>query len=141
MVVIVGCWSPDGMEIYLTLWHVASQASAIWRVPVSGEDPRLIAEGERRYRYPDLSPDGTLLAFSWCEGRACDLWVMPAAGGTPLQLTTHPAYDDSPRWSPDGTRIAFTSTRADGFDIWVMTVDLEGLRQEVASANARRDGR
>jgi Tol biopolymer transport system component len=136
MVAIVGCWSPDGTAIYLTLWDTASPASAIWLVSLRGEEPRLIAESPRRYRYPDISPDGALLAFSWCEGRACDLWVMPAAGGTPVQLTAHPAYDDSPRWSPDGTRIAFTSGRADGFDIWVMEVDPATLRRDVESTGA-----
>jgi Tol biopolymer transport system component len=134
---IVGCWSPDGM-IYLTLWDANGPASAIWAVPVSGAEPRLIAESDRRYRYPDISPAGTLLAFAWCEGRNCDLWVMPAAGGTPLQLTTHPALDESPRWSPDGTRIAFTSTRSGSFDIWVMTVDLDRLRHDLQGATEGR---
>jgi Tol biopolymer transport system component len=140
LILIVGAWSPDGTTIYVTLWDPASPASAIWAVPVGRGEPRLIAESDRRYRYADISPDGALLAFAWCEGRvACDLWVMPAAGGTPIQLTAHPALDDSPRWSPDGTRIAFTSTRADSFDIWVMTVDPERLRHDVQSANTRSD--
>lgn len=92
---------------------------------------RLTFETDRPYRYMDLSPDGTLLAYVTCEGRNCDLWVMPADGRRSLQLTAHPAYDDTPRWSPDGTRIAFTSTRTENFDAWIMELDLEQLRAAI----------
>jgi Tol biopolymer transport system component len=132
---IPGCWSRDGTGIYFTLRVAASQASAIWVASLAGGPPRRItAESGRAYRYLDLSPDGTLLAFTWCEGRDCDLWVMPSAGGTPVRLTAHPAYDDTPRWSPDGARIAFTSTRSGSFDVWVMPLELEDLRAAVAAA-------
>jgi Tol biopolymer transport system component len=137
----VGCWSPDGTAIVLTLWDAASPASSIWTVPVNGEEPWRVAASDRRYRYPDVSPDGALLAFTWCEGRACDVWVMPATGGTPVRLTSDPALDDSPRWSPDGTRIAFTRPRADSFDIWVMTLDVDRRRRDVEFANAQGDGK
>jgi len=131
---IPGCWSHDGNALYFTL-RSAESASAIWMTSLASAEHRpLTSESDRAYRYLDLSPDGTLLAFVWCEGRNCDLWVMPSAGGKPVQLTTHPAYDDTPRWSPDGTRIAFTSTRSGGFDVWVMTLDLEDLHRAVTSA-------
>jgi Tol biopolymer transport system component len=134
---VVGSWSPDGAAIYIVLWESGSRASSIVSVPLDGDPPREIATSHDRFRYPDISPDGELLAYAWCEGRACDLWVMPAAGGTPVRLTTHPALDEGPRWSPDGTKLAFTSTRADSFDIWVMSPDLDRLRRDVAAANAR----
>jgi Tol biopolymer transport system component len=132
---IPGGWLPDGSAICFVLRSAESSRSAIWTVRAAGDQARpLTPESDRQYRYPDISPDGALLAFSWCEGRNCDLWVMPAPGGTPVRLTTDPAYDDTPRWAPDGTRIAFTSARAGGFDIWVMTLDVEDLRAAVASA-------
>jgi Tol biopolymer transport system component len=139
---IPGGWSPDGTAIYFVLRAASSSLSSIWMVSPTGAEARAVTrESERQYRYPDVSPDGTLLAFSWCEGRNCDLWVMPSAGGAPVQLTTHPAYDDTPRWSPDGARIAFTSTRANGFDVWVMTLDIQDLRAAVAAAQRDRPGR
>jgi Tol biopolymer transport system component len=130
-----GCWSRDGTEIYFTRRVAGPPTSAIWMASLAGGTARrLTPETERPYRYLDLSPDGALLAFTWCEGRNCDLWVMPSEGGTAVRLTADPAYDDTPRWSPDGTRIAFTSTRAGSFDVWVMTPDLEDLRAAVATA-------
>jgi Tol biopolymer transport system component len=142
-VTIPGCWSRDGTAFYFVRRAADPQRSAIWTVSRSGDQLRQVTpESDRQYRYPDLSADGTLLAFSWCEApRNCDLWVMPPAGGTPVRLTSHPEYDDTPQWSPDGTRIAFTSTRAEGFDIWMMTLDLEDLRAAVASAQPNAAGR
>jgi Tol biopolymer transport system component len=132
---IPGCWSRDGEEVYMTVRDIESYESEIWRVSSSGAEPlRLEFETERRLRYMDLSPDGTLLAFTACKERDCDLWVARASGGKPVQLTFHPAYDDTPRWSPDGTRIAFTSTRSGSFDVWVMDVDAERVTAALESA-------
>jgi Tol biopolymer transport system component len=126
---IPGCWAPDGSAVYFIRRNIDSQRSTIWAAPLDPGPPRQVTpESDRPYRYLDLSPDGTLLAFSWCEGRNCDLWVAPAGVGRPVRLTMDPAYDDTPRWSPDGRRIAFTSTRADGFDVWIMTLDVEDSR-------------
>jgi Tol biopolymer transport system component len=133
---IPGCWSHDGNSIYVTVRAVESPAATIWKVSLTGAEPlQLTFERARPYRYMDLSPDGTLLAFVACEGRNCDLWIMPADGGTPIQITVHPAYDDTPRWSPDGTKIAFTSTRSDSFDVWVVDVDIEEIKTALESAN------
>lgn len=132
---IPGCWSLDGEALYATVF-ADSPRSAIWRVPTTGEEPRqLTFETDRTYRYMDLSPDGTLLAFSSCEGRNCDLFVMRAAGGKRVQLTFHPAYDDTPRWSPDGTKIAFTSTRSDSFDVWIIEPDIEAILAALESTD------
>jgi TolB protein len=128
------CWSPDGDEIYVYLRDAENPDASIWAVSVTGEGRRqLTFEGEEVPRYADLSPDGSLLAVVWCEGRACDLWVMPSAGGNRVQITSHPDYDDGPSWSPDGKRIAFISTRSGNFDIWTVEVDVESLRRELAT--------
>jgi Tol biopolymer transport system component len=128
------CWSHDGEEIYVTLREAESRNSSIWAISVTRDDRRkLTRETAGSYRYADLSPDGSLLAVVWCEGRACDLWVMSPTGGKRAQVTSHPSYDDGPAWSPDGTRIAFVSTRSGNFDIWTMEVDVEQLRRELAN--------
>jgi len=136
---IPGCWATDGASVYFTLADADGfRGQRILEQRVDGEEYReVLPPSDASYRYMDLSPDGSLLAFVRCEGRNCDLWVTPAVGGAAVQLTMHPAYDDTPRWSPDGTRLAFTSTRANGFDVWVMAVDLELLRAALDSAGAK----
>jgi Tol biopolymer transport system component len=101
-----------------------------------GEAVEVFAPVEgKAYRYPDVSPDGSFIAFAWCEGRRCDLWAAPAGGGKAVQLTTHPAYDDTPAWSPDGTRIAFTSASSGKVDIYVMDIDVADLRARLEAPN------
>lgn len=63
-----------------------------------------------------LSPDGSLLAFSW-RG---DLYAVSAEGGLARQLTSHVEMEDSPVFSPDGRWIAFSSNRFGGSDIFVI---------------------
>ena len=71
-------------------------------------------------RYPAISPDGSLIAFSY-KG---DIYTVPASGGRASQITTNPAHDSYPVWSPDGQQIAFASDRLGSMDIYV--VDKEG---------------
>ena len=68
---------------------------------------------------PALSPDGTLLAFSW-RG---EIWTVASTGGTATRLTTDPASDTQPHFSPDGGQIAFVSTRTGSPQIFVMPAD------------------
>lgn len=67
-------------------------------------------------RYPAISPDGTLIAFSY-KG---DIYTVPTTGGQAKQITTNPSYDAYPFWSPDGTHIAFGSDREGSMDIFVI---------------------
>lgn len=133
---IPACWSPDGSRVFVYLRDAEGPNAAIWAVSVeSGRHRKITPEEDGIYRYADVSPDGTLLAVVWCEGRrSCDIWAMPADGGRRVQITSHPDYEDGPAWSPDGTRIAFVSTRAGHFDIWTISVDIEQLRVEMAAA-------
>ena len=71
-------------------------------------------------RYPAISPDGSLIAFSY-KG---DIYTVPVSGGRASQITTNPAHDSYPVWSPDGQQIAFASDRLGSMDIYV--VDKEG---------------
>jgi TolB protein len=133
---VPGCWSPDGSEIYLWSREEASRKSAIWAVSTIGDERRLVvSDSQHAYRYMDLSPDGSLLAFASRHEDNVDLWIMSADGGAPVRITSHPAYDDTPRWSPDGKQIAFTSTRSGSFDVWILEPDLEVVRSALRVAN------
>jgi len=128
------CWSRDGNDIYVNLRERERPNASIWAVSTTGQGHRqLTPEKDAVYRYADLSPDGSLLAVAWCEGKNCSLWIMPASGGKRVQITSHPGYDDGPSWSPDGKRIAFVSTRSGNFEIWTVDVDVEQVRRELAA--------
>ena len=133
---IPSCWSRDGKSLLLMLREPPTKRSSILRLFLTGQTREVFAHEEgKSYRYAEESPDGSLLAFTWCEGRKCDLWVAPSQGGKGVQLTMHPSYDVSPAWSPDGTKIAFTSARTGRMDIYVMDLDLPDLRRAVEKIN------
>ena len=65
---------------------------------------------------PSLSPDGSLLAFSWSG----EIWTVPTSGGEATRLSQHPANDSQPKFSPDGQSLAFISDRTGSNQIYVM---------------------
>jgi tricorn protease len=70
-------------------------------------------------RQPSMSPDGSLIAFSF-QG---DIWTVPYIGGKATRLTIHEAYESNPIFSPDGKQIAFSSGRFGNNDIFVMPTE------------------
>jgi tricorn protease len=70
-------------------------------------------------RYPQISPDGNTIAFSY-QG---DLFTVSSVGGDATQLTSHNAHDYMPIWSPDSKKIAFASNRHGNFDVFLVNKD------------------
>jgi dipeptidyl aminopeptidase/acylaminoacyl peptidase len=80
----------------------------------------------KRVSDPQLSPDGTKIAFVVTDvsldanARNNDIWVVPAAGGAPVKMVGTDRSEDRPRWSPDGRQVAFVSNREGGPQVWVI---------------------
>jgi serine/threonine protein kinase len=64
--------------------------------------------------WPDISPDGTQVAFNWSGEKRDnrDVYVIRIGDGTALRLTTDPGFDGTPAWSPNGSQIAFVRQRS-----------------------------
>ena len=78
-----------------------------------------MAQSPTLVRYPAISPNGSLLSFSF-QG---DIWTVPTTGGKASRLTVHDAYESTPVFSPDGKSIAFTGSRYGNNDIFVMPAE------------------
>ncbi len=95
-----------GLSLLLVFYILIIIAS-----PTSAAEKQLIGA-----RYPAISPDGAMIAFSYMG----DIWVVSSQGGRATRLTDHMAYDGEPVWSPDGQWLAFTSNRNGNNDVFIM---------------------
>ncbi len=83
---------------------------------------------------PDISPDGTKIAFIYAKDASEDVWEIYSAdinGRNVKQLThfTKARIKKGPVWSPSGRKIAFHADINDGAQIFVMDADGENLTQ------------
>ena len=70
---------------------------------------------------PQLSPDGSSLAYVSEENGNMDIWTIRLATGEKKNLTEdNTDYDGVPAWSPDGSSIAYFSTYA-GYGIYSLS--------------------
>jgi tricorn protease len=93
--------------------HIAfAYGGNIWIVDKTGGDARRLTSFAGESSNPQLSPDGTQVAFSGQYGGNTDVYVVPAKGGEPKRLTWHPGGDIVQGWTHDGRSIVFASGRA-----------------------------
>jgi dipeptidyl aminopeptidase/acylaminoacyl peptidase len=107
----------------------------------------------KRISDPQLSPDGTRIAFVLTDvsldknTRNNDIWVVPVAGGAPVAFVAGDRSEDRPRWSADGKRLAFISNREGGSQVWVMPASggearkVTSIATEAAGVTWSPDGR
>lgn len=87
-------------------------AGNIWIVDRAGGDARRLTTFQGESSNPQLSPDGSSVAFSGQYAGNVDVYVVASRGGEPRRLTWHPGADVVQGWTPDGKRIVFASGRA-----------------------------
>jgi WD40 repeat protein len=73
---------------------------------------------------PNLSPDGSRIAFVSDRSGTPRIWVMDSTGANQAALATgSESYvpESAPSWSPDGTRLVYTSTRSGMSQVFVIS--------------------
>ncbi|MGH7862223.1 MAG: hypothetical protein ACREOS_08280, partial [Candidatus Dormibacteraceae bacterium] len=104
--------SASNGKIYFASNRDVPTASQIYVMNADGSDQHALTTGPLYSLYPDVSPDGTRIAYTVSKvddkGNTlwADLFVMRSDGSNALQLTSgHHVH--WPKWSPDGATIAF----------------------------------
>jgi Tol biopolymer transport system component len=91
-------WSPNGTRIvFVRNPNSRTGGGFIQSISADGRELRSIVRGG----HPDVSPDGSSLAFARRDG----VYVMPMVGGEPKRIVRN---GEHPEWSPDGRHLAFT---------------------------------
>lgn len=118
-------WTPGGELVFLS---TRAGTMDLYRTSLAGSDPvRLRA----RVYDPDVSPDGSKIAYAAVHEGSLDIHVMNIDGTDVVRLTDDERYEGQPRWSPDGERIAFVvgedrSVGVNDYEIFVMNADGTG---------------
>ena len=86
-------------------------AGDVWVTGRDGGDARRLTTFTGVETDPNLSPDGSQVAFSGDYDGNTDVYVVPIAGGEPRRLTWHPGTDRVRGWSADGAAVLFASGR------------------------------
>ncbi|MEO8337182.1 MAG: PDZ domain-containing protein [bacterium] len=103
-------------------------AGDLWTTGRTGGATRRITSTPEVEGDPQLSPDGSMIAFSRTAGGNADVYVVPTAGGEPRRLTYHPGLDKARGWTRDGKRVVFASDRTSVpqlsyLRLWTVAVD------------------
>lgn len=125
-------WSSRWQIIWKGCEHWAGNGGncGIWQAPDGGGAPVQISTGGSDTA-PDVSPNGSTVAYMSREIGLWHIFTAAATGGGNQQLTTE-GNNGLPTWSPDGQGIAFVSTREGGWGLWVMNADGSGQRKIAA---------
>jgi tricorn protease len=100
-------------------------AQDLWVTSRSGGEARRLTSSPGVESNPQISPDGTMVAFTGQYEGNSDVYVTSIFGGAPKRLTYHPSSDQVQDWLPDGSAVLFTSGRTSGAPIvqaWTISV-------------------
>jgi Tol biopolymer transport system component/DNA-binding winged helix-turn-helix (wHTH) protein len=122
-------WAPDGLALVFSSQRAGSQG--LWRIPVSGGEPRQIAAGH--LSHPSFPRQGNRLAYVEHIGDT-NVWQIedPTAKrdhNGRVKLISSTRRDDAAEFSPDGNRIVFASTRSGNYELWMCESDGSNPRQ------------
>ncbi|WP_029215410.1 TolB family protein [Kallotenue papyrolyticum] len=104
--------------------------------PVPNESTRL-TNNTTDDRYPRVSPDGRLIAFTATRDGNPEIYTMTIDGGQQTRRTSSNGEDLAPSWAPNNLQLVFSSNRDGDFEIYSMNVD--GSNQVQLTNNGQAD--
>jgi Tol biopolymer transport system component len=102
----------------------------LWSVDGAGAATRITTSTDEWEYHPEVSPDGTRVAFVSTRSGSEEIWITGIDGRDPSQVTSfHGPRVATPRFSPDGRSLVFTA-RPDGrADVYVVELASRATRR------------
>ncbi|EAQ99661.1 S41 family peptidase [Maribacter sp. HTCC2170] len=97
----------------------------IWTVPLSGGLAYKLTTHAEEERYPAISPDGKMIAFSASYEGPTEIYSMPIDGGLPIRWTYESDFSRTNGWTPDGKIVYDTRAFATLPDRQLVTIDIK----------------
>ena len=116
-------FSNSGSLVYLPSGQEVLSTTLVW-VNRQGQMTPL-AENQRSYQHPRLSPDGKRIAGGIRSGTDLDIWIYDIDRDTHTRLTFE-GVNGRPVWTLDGKRVAFDSSRSGTVDLYWKLADGSG---------------
>lgn len=112
-------FAPDGRIVY----HSQPEPNQIYIAHADGShNLRLTNTGTENW-HPEVSSDGTRIAFMSNRDGNHEIYVMNMDGSDQKRLTFNDVDDWYPSWSPDGSALIFSSNRNDERQIYQISTD------------------
>ncbi|MDP9342700.1 MAG: DPP IV N-terminal domain-containing protein [Actinomycetota bacterium] len=125
-------WSPDGMQLAVTIFPPAEGDRTIWVMDADGSDPHRVASADN-VSQASWSPDGSTLAYAAKNGKTSAIHIVRRDGSDDRTVYSTEAPGAravfSAAFSPDGTQILFDQGTDSGFDVFVMNADGSDVRR------------
>ncbi|GAB5518141.1 MAG: winged helix-turn-helix domain-containing protein [Rhodothermales bacterium] len=104
----------------------ATGTTNIWQVPLDRTSTAAPLLASTRWDlHPQVSPDGTQIAFTSNRSGRYEIWRSDRDGRNAIQLTDFGGpFTSTPRWSPDGQALVFTARPNGQADLY--RIDAEG---------------
>jgi eukaryotic-like serine/threonine-protein kinase len=122
--------------------YVTYPEHTLWRCHPDGSERRQLTFSPMMVYYPEISPDGTKIAFTGATPDSLlDVYVIAMIGGSPDKVVT---WGHAPTWSPDGNSLAFGALVAGahvfqpGRWLEVHTIDLRTRQVTVLPSSGNR---
>jgi hypothetical protein len=102
-------WSPSGDQVAYFVRAEKWRTLILQNVLNRNVDQRVELRTVDDPESPDISPDGTKVAFAALQGGVGDIWVVDLASREVTNLTKDGFADSGPTWAPDGRSIIYVA--------------------------------
>ncbi len=118
------------------VFHSKSNTSEICIANIDGSNTIKLTNNNAEDWHPEVSPDGTQIAFISNRDGNQEIYSMDIDGGNQKRLTFNTIDDWYPSWSPDGSKLVFSSKKEhEDPNIYIMNKDGSSIKKFIHNGN------